>query len=67
MNESTHDKRLGNKDLILIIAGILLLIFAYLFILNDRYYVIGNGGVVFDKWNKQLLEVNDNGRYSPYK
>lgn len=60
---SNYSKEIKSvAKVVLILAGFIL---AYFFVLNDRYYVTSNGGLVFDKWNKGLLQVNDNGKYSP--
>lgn len=49
----------GNiKSLSKLIFAMLLILLAYLFVLNDRYYIDTENFVIIDKWTKEVLECN---------
>ncbi len=43
------------KTILLTIA----LFFAFLFVLNSRYEILGNGYIIFDKWTKTAITTKD--------
>lgn len=53
----------GIKYLIAGVGVVILLVLAYLFALNNRYYV-KDAGVYFDKWTKTMYVLED-GNFKP--
>lgn len=47
------------------IITICVLVLAYLFVLNDRYYIIDKGHRYFDKWTKTTYIMGSKGNYYP--
>lgn len=41
----------------------IILMLVYLFVLNDRYYIIDKGARYFDKWTKQIYIIGSKGNY----
>lgn len=52
-NANNQDPQKGSRfwKVVLLVC---VLIFAYLFLLNGRYYY-DDGGYIFDKWKKELI------------